>query len=51
MSNEEGSMGRKDIAATVREQFDEYILALQAKSDRRIYVDIAPQTVMRNRTA
>ena len=47
MNNEEGSMGRKDIAAALQEQFDEYILVLQAKSDRRIYVEIAPQTVVR----
>lgn len=47
MNGKEESMGRKDIAALLQEKFDEFILVLEAKSERRIYVDIAPQTVVR----
>jgi Ni,Fe-hydrogenase III component G len=47
MNGKEENMGRKDFAAALQEKFDEYILALQAKSARRIYMDIAPQTVVR----
>jgi Ni,Fe-hydrogenase III component G len=47
MNSKEDSMSGNDIALKLREQFDEFILAIQIKNDRRIYVDIAPQTVTR----
>ena len=40
-------MGRVDFSTKLQEQFGEFILAIETKSDRRIYVDIAPQSVVR----
>ena len=47
MNSKGESMSGKDIATRLEELFDEFILAIQLKNDRRIYVDIAPQTVTR----
>ena len=46
--NDQGySMGRDDISKILQERFGEFILAIQSESDRRIYIDIAPQSVER----
>ena len=47
MNGKEEGMSAKDIALKLEEQFDEFILALQSPGDRRVYVDIAPQSVAR----
>ena len=47
MNDQGGSMGRDDISATLQDRFGEFILAIQSESDRRIYIDIAPQSVER----
>lgn len=40
-------MGSEDIAAKLQAQFSEFILTIQTPADRRIYVSIAPQSVVR----
>lgn len=47
MNKKEDNMGGKDIASRLQAQFNEFILAFQSRTDRRIYIDIAPQTVVR----
>ena len=47
MNSKGESMGNKDISSRLQTQFDEFKLAIQTPAERRIYVDIAPQTVAR----
>jgi len=47
MNSKEDGMGRVDFSTKLEEQFGEFILAIKTKSDRRIYIDIAPQSVVR----
>ncbi|MCW8927005.1 MAG: NADH-quinone oxidoreductase subunit C [Xanthomonadales bacterium] len=47
MNKQKDSIDKADIAASLQAQFNEFILAIYSKGERRIYIDIAPQTVIR----
>ena len=47
MNDQGDSMGRDSISTTLQDRFGEFILAIQSETDRRIYIDIAPQSVER----